>query len=264
MTRPALAQEGIALPGSRPRWGVRTAGLIVGATMLRLLFVSTTEIANGEAYYYVWSRFPALSYYDHPPLVAWLTWLTTRFSHSSLAIRSGPILCSALFALLIYRLGERLFSARAGFIAVAIVTALPVVFASGQILNPEAPLAPLWVLGLLLLERMREHDQWWRPLAAGGVVGLAFLAKYSGVLLLGVGFLYVVVSPQGRRWLRRPSFWLGGLVALAVALPVLVWNGQRQWPSLVLHFVGATDRPISDAAALNAVHAVIKLGPFHP
>ena len=80
------------------RWGVRTAVLIAGATLVRLLFVATTEIANGEAYYYVWSRFPALSYYDHPPLVAWLTWLTTRFSHGSLAIRAGPLLCSVLFA----------------------------------------------------------------------------------------------------------------------------------------------------------------------
>ena len=265
MTRSALADADVVLPGSRPRWGVRTAALIVGATALRLLFVSTTEIANGEAYYYLWSRFPSLSYYDHPPLVAWLTWLTTRFSHGSLAIRSGPVLCSALFAFLVYRLGERLFSARGGFIAVAIVTALPVFFASGQILNPEAPLAPLWVLGLLLLERMREHDEWWRPLAAGGVVGLAFLAKYSGVLLLGVGFLYVVVSPQGRRWLRRPSFWLGGLVALVVALPVLVWNAQRQWPSLVLHLVERSGPTDPTTLALNAVHAVAsQLGPFHP
>ena len=163
-----------------------TGALIAGATLVRLLFVTSTDIANGEAYYYVWSRFPALSYYDHPPLVAWMTWLTTRLSHGSLAIRVGPLLCAALFAVLLYRLGDRLFSPRAGFIAVAIVTVIPVFFASSYALNPEAPLAPLWVLGLVLLERMREHDEPWRPLAAGAVAGLAFLAKYSGVLLLAV------------------------------------------------------------------------------
>src|SRR5215470_15347866 len=142
-------------------WATRTALLIAGATVVRLLFVSTTDIANGEAYYYVWSRFPSLSYYDHPPLVGWMPWLTTRVSPGSLAARSGPLVC--------------------------------------------APLAPLWILGLLMLERMREHDEPWRPLLAGGVAGLAFLAKYSGVLLLGVGFLYVCLSPRGRRWLRRRS-----------------------------------------------------------
>ena len=222
-------------PGRVSARGPPDRGAIAGATLVRLLFVATTQIANGEAYYYLWSRFPAWSYYDHPPLVAWLAWLTTRFSHDSLAIRAGPLLCSVLFGALVYRLGERLFSPRAGFYAVALVTALPVFFASGYVLNPEAPLAPLWVLGLILLEGMREHDEAWRPLAAGAVAGLAFLAKYSGVLLLGVGLLYVLVSPQGRRWLRRPCS--PREPGAGRGRPALVWNQERGWPSLMLHFV---------------------------
>jgi dolichyl-phosphate-mannose-protein mannosyltransferase len=261
----ADATVAIRVPEVVRRWDVRTAALIAGATLVRLLFVAGTDIANGEAYYYVWSRFPSLSYYDHPPLVAWMTWLTTRVSHDSLAVRAGPLVCAVLFAALLYRLAERLFSARAGFIAVAVVTAIPVFFASGYALNPEAPLAPLWVLGLLQLEGMREHDEPWRPLAVGLVAGLAFLAKYSGVLLLGVGLLYVLVSPRGRRWLRRPSLYLGSVVALLVALPVLVWNQQRGWPSLVLHLVERRSSADAGTLALNAWNTVFgQLGPFHP
>ena len=246
-------------------WAARTALLIAGATVVRLLFVSTTDIANGEAYYYVWSRFPALSYYDHPPLVAWMAWLTTRASHGSLAVRAGPLVCAVLFGAGVFVLGRRLFSPRAGFLAVATVTIIPVFFASSYALNPEAPLAPLWVLGLILLEGMREHDEAWRPLAAGAVAGLAFLAKYSGVLLLGVGLLYVLVSPQGRRWLRRPSLYLGSLVALAGATPVLVWNQERGWPSLMLHFVERRAPTDPATLAVNAWHALVgQLGPLHP
>ena len=239
--------------------------LIAGATFVRLLFVTGTGIANGEAYYYVWSRFPALSYYDHPPLVAWMTWATTRLSHSSLAIRVGPLLCAALFAVFLYTLGARLFSPRAGFFAVVIVTAIPVFFGTSYALNPEAPLAPLWALGLVLIERMREHDEPWRPLAVGLVTGLAFLAKYSGVLLFLVGVLYLVVSPTGRRWLRRPSLYLAGPVALLVALPVLIWNYQRGWPSLVLHFVERTGPTDVGTLAVNVGHAILdQFPPFHP
>ena len=253
------------VPEAVRRWGVRTAALVAGATLIRLLFVTRTAIANGEAYYYVWSRFPSLSYYDHPPLVAWMAWLTTRASHDSLAVRAGPLLCAVLFGALLYRLAERLFSPRAGFLAVAVVTAIPIFFASGWALNPEAPLAPLWVLGLLQLEGMREHDEPWRPIAAGAVAGLAFLAKYSGVLLLGVGLIYFLVSPRGRRWLRRPSLYLGSLVALVVATPVLVWNQQRGWPSLVLHFVERRSATGPGTLVLNAWHALVgQLGPFHP
>src|SRR5208282_1165291 len=110
----AIATQTIALPEAWRRWSVRAAVLLIGATLVRLLFIATTEIANGEAYY------------DHPPLIAWLTWLTTQFSHNSFAIRLGPVLYSTLFGFLVYRLGERLFSPRAGFIAVAIVTAMPI------------------------------------------------------------------------------------------------------------------------------------------
>ena len=262
-----MADAMVAVPAGQGEraWAARTALLIAGATLVRLLFVSATDIANGEAYYYVWSRFPSLSYYDHPPLVAWMTWLTTRGSHGALAIRSGPLLCAVLSGALVYLLGRRLFSPRAGFLAVAVVTVIPVFFASSYALNPEAPLAPLWVLGLLMLEGMREHDEAWRPLAAGAMAGLAFLAKYSGVLLLGVGLLYVLVSPRGRRWLRRPSLYLGSLVALAVATPVLVWNHQRGWPSLVLHLVERRASADPATLALNAWHALVgQLGPLHP
>src|SRR5262245_30008580 len=135
----------VRVPEAARRWGARAAALIGALTLLRVLFASSTDIANGEAYYYVWSRFPALSYYDHPPLVVWMTGLSTRVSHGALAIRAGPIVCAALFGALVYRLGARLFSPRAGFLALVIVSAIPVFFASAYALNPEAPLAPLWV-----------------------------------------------------------------------------------------------------------------------
>src|SRR5450755_4774057 len=109
-----LDAEALELSESLSGWGVRTALLIAGASVLRLLIIGTTQIANGEAYYYVWSRFPSWSYYDHPPLVAWMAWLTTRFAHTDFFIRAGPVACSALFAWLLYRLTERLFSPRAG------------------------------------------------------------------------------------------------------------------------------------------------------
>ncbi len=53
----AIAPPAIALPESLRRWSVRTAVLIAGATLVRLLFISTTGIANGEAYYYVCRAF---------------------------------------------------------------------------------------------------------------------------------------------------------------------------------------------------------------
>src|SRR5579883_2982913 len=74
-------------------WRRRAALLLAGLTLVRLVMLATVRLANGEAYYAMWARFPSWSYYDHPPLVAWMTWLMTRASPSAFAVRLGPVLC---------------------------------------------------------------------------------------------------------------------------------------------------------------------------
>ena len=137
-----------------------------------------------------------------------------------------------------------------------LLAAIPVFFFTGFLLNPEALLAPLWTLYLLALLDLRDHDQWWRPIALGGIVGVAFLAKYTAVLAVPVTLLFVVALPEARRWLRRPSLYLGGAVALALASPVIAWNALRGWPSLQLH--------LSERMAMgpqeSLAHALVRVG----
>jgi hypothetical protein len=231
---------------------------VIAATVVRMVSMAPIPLGNGEAYYYSWSRFLSWSYYDHPPLLAWTVWLTTLFGHSAGAVRLAPILASAAFGLLFYRLVERLFRPRAAFFALVLVTALPVFLASSFIVNPEAPMAPLWVAFLLAIEAMRRKNEWWRPLLAGLFLGLAFLSKYTAVLLVPATFAYLALSPKSRRWLRRPSFYAGGALALLLATPVLAWNFARGWPSLQLHLVERADagRPVAGENTVNQLVAV--------
>ena len=82
------------------------------ATIIRFVSIAPLPLANGEAYYATWSRFLDWSYYDHPPLVAWMVRLTTALGGSTAGIRLVPVLCAAAFGLLFYRLAERLFGPR--------------------------------------------------------------------------------------------------------------------------------------------------------
>ena len=232
-----LPAEGREDASAVPNYRVLAVAWVAVATLIRLVCVGPLPISNGEAYYASWSRFLDWSYYDHPPVIAWMVRVTTFFGTSPAAVRLGPILAAGAFGLLFYRLAERLFRPRAAFFALVLVTALPVFLASSFVLNPEAPLAPLWVGFLCVLEGMRRRDGWWRPVLAGLLLGFAFLSKYTAVLLVPAALLYVASSAPTRRWLRRPSFYAGGAVALVVALPVLLWNQARGWPSLHLHLV---------------------------
>ena len=167
-----------------------------------------------------------------------MAWLTTRASHGSLAVRAGPLLCAALFRPGSFVLG------RAALLAAG---RLP-----GRGHGHRHP-------GLLRLELCAQPRGAARAAVGAGAVPAREDARARrGVAPARGGrrwpgwpsspstracccsrwaLLYVLVSPQGRRWLRRPSLYLGSLVALAVATPVLVWNQQRGWPSLMLHFV---------------------------
>jgi hypothetical protein len=251
-----------ALPSS---WATRAALLVVAASALHWVVATTTGLSDTEAYYAQWARFPSLSYYDHPPLVAWTTWLATRLPGGPWVVRLGPVVYAAAFDALLYRLAARLFSPRAGFLALAVVNAIPAFFFTGFLLNPEGLLLPLWVLFLLLLHDLHDRDQPWRPVAAGAVVGVAFLAKYTALLAVPVALLYVAGSRHTRRWLRRPSFYLAGVVAFSVASPVVVWNALEGWPSLRLHLSERMTRPRGESVpgALMRV-ATAQLVEFQP
>jgi 4-amino-4-deoxy-L-arabinose transferase-like glycosyltransferase len=221
---------------AEPNYRALALGWVVIATLVRL-WIARLPLGNGEAYYYSWSKFLDWSYYDHPPLLAWVVRLTTALGTSPATVRLGPVLAAGITGYLLYRLAERWFTPRAAFFALVVFTALPVFLFSSFVVNPEALLAPLWIGFLLTIDGMRDRDEPVRPLLAGLLLGLAFLSKYTAVLLVPATLIYVASSVPMRRWVKRPSFYAGGAVALALAMPVLVWNQTRGWPSVRLHLV---------------------------
>src|SRR5579864_9519647 len=65
-------------------------------TFVRFVWMASVSLGNGEAYYFSWSRFLDWSYYDHPPLVAWMVGLTTAFGAvpsfcAPAAVHLGPV-----------------------------------------------------------------------------------------------------------------------------------------------------------------------------
>jgi len=238
-------------------WDRRAAWFLSILTIARLVIIAVTGLSDTEAYYVVWSRFPSLSYYDHPPLVAWIAAVTTFVSRTAFSARLGPVLCSALMGALVYRLAARLFSPRAGFLALAVASTLPVLFFTSFLVNPEGPLAPLWLLSLLLLNDLRDHDEPWRPVVLGLAIGASFLAKYTAVLLVPVALIFLLASVRTRRWFRRPSFYASGLVALAVASPVVIWNYRHHWPTLALHLVERMSAPGEFGLGRHALTIVV-------
>ena len=93
--------------------------LILLFLALQALYGAHLPLFGDEAYYWAWSRQPALSYFDHPPMVAWLLRLATMLATSEAAVRLVPLLCTGLSAWLVQALARDVYGKRAAVIAQA-------------------------------------------------------------------------------------------------------------------------------------------------
>ncbi len=227
------------------------AALLVAAASLLLNFVYAgfAGLTPQEAYYWSWSRRLALSYYDHPPLAAWTIRLgTALLGDTARGIRAAATIHGALFATFLFLAGRRLFGERAALLALSFALLAPLTALGQVIVTPDLPLLSGWVAALYFTVRaLDEEDGRWL-LAAGVAVGFAALGKYTALILLPQIFLALLLDPRGRRMLASPWPWLGIALAAAVFSPVLLWNAERGWVSLLFQSSGRTStfafRPI--------------------
>ncbi|HOX45254.1 MAG TPA: glycosyltransferase family 39 protein [Myxococcota bacterium] len=211
---------------NRPVWALGAA--LLALTGLRLWLAASLELSPDEAYYWVWSQHLQPGYFDHPPAVAWLIRASTAlFGRGELAVRLPAVLLGLGTAWMVFLSGRRLLgpggAGPAAWIAL-LASLCPLLTVGAVIHTPDAALAFSWSLAvwaaLGALERDRPGD--WALL--GLAVGLAGLAKASGLVLLpGLG-LYLTTCAAGRAHLRRPGPAIAVLTALVVLAPGLWWD----------------------------------------
>lgn len=213
---------------------VATLGLVVVVGLLHLWLGQQTGFGDSEAYYTAWSLRPQLSYYDHPPLLAWGLALTTSlFGVNTFGVRILPAVLVSAVAYGVSRL-DREGDPRGNFWAAALLLATPAFSIGGIMASPEIPLVAAWIIALMLARRVIRSPTAWGWLLCGVVLGVAFLAKYTALCL--VPAMWVAARRvNGATLHRQPMFWAAGGVALVCVSPVLIWNIQSGFPSLTYH-----------------------------
>jgi 4-amino-4-deoxy-L-arabinose transferase-like glycosyltransferase len=206
-----------------------------GLTAARLALAAGMPLGDDEGYYWVWSRHLAAGYHDHPPLVAWLVAVSTRFlGDTHLGLRLPFVLIGTLAALALRGLvrdvtgDDRL--ARATSLLFQVV---PVFLALGVLVIPDSPLQLFWLLGARAAWKARRGGGLADWAAVGFVAGAALTSKYVGVLLpLSLaGYALAARPPRAGRGLL-----VAGAVAALVFAPVLAWNAQHDWISFRYQF----------------------------
>lgn len=212
-----------------------TVGLLVA---LRLIAAALTPLTFDEAYYWTWSKHLAGGYFDHPPMVALVIRLGTMIAgDTELGVRLVSVLLGLPMSFAVYRAAVLLYGdRRLASTATLLLNATLMAAAGTTVVTPDAPLliASAFVLYFLAKVLATGQGGWW--LAVGAAVGAALLSKYTALFFGAAILLWLLLVPELRRWLRSPWPYLGGLVALALFSPVILWNADHQWMSFIKQF----------------------------
>ena len=117
---------------------------------------------------------------------------------------------------LVYRLGKGLYGEATGFVAAILLALMPYhVIVTRQVLL-DGPMTFFATLAVAMLARYARTERFVDLAAAGGALGMTFLAKETGVLFLGSVYVFFALSPDVRFRLR----WIipAGLIAAGLML----------------------------------------------
>jgi 4-amino-4-deoxy-L-arabinose transferase-like glycosyltransferase len=183
----------------------------------------------------MWSKHLAGGYYDHPPLVAVVIRLGTLIAgDTELGVRLVSILLALPMSWAIYEATWVLFGGRRVAATATILLNVTLMAAVGtMIVTPDAPLLVASSFVLLTLAKVLQTGRgaWW--LAVGVAAGCALLSKYTALFFGPAILIWLIVVPKLRHWLISPWLYLGGLVAVLMFAPVVLWNADHHWVSFI-------------------------------
>ncbi len=227
-----------------------TIPLLILAGLYLLLQLIVNGVLDGygifrdEFYYLVNAERLAWGYVDHPPLAPLLlAGVRATLGDSKLALRLLPAMAGAgtvfLTGLTVRQMGGQRTSQIIAALAVVAVPVYGVLFGFYSMNAFEVLLWAGAVYAVTVLLRKEQPRLW---LLLGILAGIGLQNKHTFVLFVGglvLGLLLHRRCAFRSRWL-----WLGGLSAVLIFLPNLIWQTQQGWPTLEF-YAGASGKNVS-------------------
>lgn len=188
-----------------------------------------------ELYFIACSKHLAWGYVDQPPLIALIVRIERiLFGDSLQSIRLFAGLAGALNVVLAGVIAREFGGRRfAQVLAGICVLTAPLYLSMNHYISMNAFEPLFWMTSALILIRIIKTGNQKLWLFFGVVAGIGLENKY-GMGFFGAGVVLGLLLTEHRRMFLKPWIWLGGVIALALFLPNIIWNYQHQFPFLEL------------------------------
>ena len=222
---------------SRSPYAVREVGIVSAALGLTLMLLSPWYGPHRDELYFVTAgHHLAWGYPDQPSFTPLLARVADAIAPSSLLVLRVPATLAVVgVVLLAAQVARLLGAARAGQLLTAVVVGFSaLVLGLGHLLATATFDLLFWTAILVVVAQALLDDRPRLWLLAGALAGIGLNNKHTvAFCLLGV-LVGVALVRQTRPVLRTRWPWLGGLLALAMWVPNLVWQAQHGWPVIDL------------------------------
>jgi 4-amino-4-deoxy-L-arabinose transferase-like glycosyltransferase len=202
--------------------------LAVGA-FLRLWGLNTVGFNSDEAVYAgqaaAIAEDPTLSeifpiFRAHPLLFQYVLAILFKFGVSDIGARIIAVIIGVVTVYIVYRVGEVLYGRKAGLWAALFMALMPYhVVVTRQVLL-DGPMTLFATGALYTLARFGvSHNPRWLY-ASGAMLGLTFLAKETGIVLVGSVYVFLALTPAIPLRIRDLALSLGCMVMVIAPFPI--------------------------------------------
>ena len=200
--------------------------------IVNLLQAAYTEVIGDEAYYWLYSKYLAWGYFDHPPMVALLVKISSFFFKGNLGIRFMTVLLQSLTIILTWKIiDDTRPDIERAWSFIIIIGSTCVFSMYGFITTPDAPLIFFTAFFLYYYKKFLSDQSWKNILILScSIAGLVY-SKYHGVLVAGLVILSNLKLLKGYR------IWMVGFFSLILLMPHIWWQVSNDFPTMKFQVV---------------------------
>ncbi|MBL4675997.1 MAG: glycosyltransferase family 39 protein [Mucilaginibacter sp.] len=234
----------------------RAIGLFILCwTVFNIIQSATLELHADEAYYWIYSRFLAWGYFDHPPMVALFIKIGYGFFQNEFGVRLLTICCSSVAIYTLWLIVKQYGVQAKWFMLIA--SGMFIFNIYGFTTTPDVPLFLFTVLFFYVYKKYLGDDNIKITLLLALIIACLLYSKYHAVLVIGFTILSNISL------LKRRSFWLMTVVAAILFIPHILWQVNNGYPTINYHLFDRSEAGYRIDQTLGYIPAQLAMGgPF--